>query len=72
MSTERWIRVEEDGTIILHEENDGWTFVRRGAEASERVVTLDYLKKTYSSHHYEEALRQLAALELKLNLPPKQ
>jgi hypothetical protein len=65
MSSERWVRVEDDGTIILHVENDGWTFLRRGAEETERVITLEELKKTYGSHHYEDALRQLAVLEAK-------
>jgi hypothetical protein len=65
MSTERWVIVKEDGTILLHEENDGWTFMRRGAEATERVIALEELKKSYSPRHYEDALRQLAALDLK-------
>ena len=39
MSSERWIRVEEDGTVILHSENDGWAYLRHGPEAVEEPLT---------------------------------
>jgi hypothetical protein len=39
VSSERWIYVKEDGTIILHTENDGWTFMRHGPEAVEKVLS---------------------------------
>jgi hypothetical protein len=55
MSTERWVYLHDNGQIILHEENDGWTFMRRGAEATEREITLDELKNY--SPHYENGLK---------------
>ena len=30
MSTDRWVFVQDDGTIILREENDGWQYLRHG------------------------------------------
>jgi hypothetical protein len=39
MSSDRWIRVEEDGTIILHSENEVWTYLRHGPEAVEEPLT---------------------------------
>lgn len=68
MSSERWVRVEDDGTIILHEENDGWTYLRRGAEETECVITLEELRKTYGLRHYEDALRQLATLRSEMEV----
>jgi hypothetical protein len=46
-----------DGTILLHTE-------RHGLEALERPITLVELKRTYSIEHYQDALKQLAALGL--------
>jgi len=51
MSTERWCILNDDGTITLHEENDGIVFLRRGAEAVEQTVTLDYLKEHYPGQY---------------------
>jgi hypothetical protein len=47
-SVERWARIV-GGKIYLHEENDGWTFVRHGAEASEREISLGELALCYPS-----------------------
>jgi hypothetical protein len=38
---ERWYYVKDNGDIVEHSENDGATFLRRGAEANEEVVPLD-------------------------------
>jgi RecB family endonuclease NucS len=56
-ATERWVIVKPDGTILLHTE-------RHGLEAMERPITLAALKRTYSIEHYQDALKQLAALGL--------
>jgi hypothetical protein len=58
-AVERWVYVRDDGTIILHEENDGWTFLRRGPEAHEEIVTLDDLRNY--PRLLEDAQRLLAA-----------
>jgi hypothetical protein len=34
-STESWL-YRKDGKVYRHIENDGWSFLRRGPEASER------------------------------------
>ena len=64
MSTERWIYVREDGQLIFHAENDGWTFARRGPEAREREISLEELKNYATSAtdgpSYENGLRMLA------------
>jgi hypothetical protein len=75
MSMDRSVFVREDETIILQEENDGWTYMRRGPEARECVVKIDHATKSFkaldgslslwSDHLYESAVRQLAASELK-------
>lgn len=59
---ERWVSVRDDGTIIMHEENDGAVFLRKGPESVEWVVTLDELKRSYSAHHVKDAEEQLVAL----------
>lgn len=64
-NTERWVRVEDDGTIIMHEENDGAAFLRRGSEAVEWPVTLKELKRSYSQHHVRDAEEQLAKLKIR-------
>jgi hypothetical protein len=47
MPTERWVRVEAGGALVLHEENDGVTFLRRGPEATERIISPAELKTRY-------------------------
>jgi hypothetical protein len=47
MAVERWLRIEADGRLILHEENDGVVFLRRGPEATEREITLQELQSRY-------------------------
>lgn len=47
MSSEHWIIVNDDGTLTLHTENDGWTFMRRGAEAVEYEVVIDFEHKSF-------------------------
>ena len=39
MSTERWLIVRKDGSLVLHEENDGWAFLRNGLQASEEPIS---------------------------------
>ena len=36
MSTDRWVFVQDDGTIILREENDGWQYLRHGPSVGRR------------------------------------
>jgi hypothetical protein len=59
-STESWVYINGDGALVLHTENDGWRFLRRGAEAAERIVTLDELEQYPRLH--EEASELLANL----------
>jgi hypothetical protein len=39
----------DDGKIILHQENDGAGFLRHGAEATQRVISLGELACRYPS-----------------------
>ena len=57
MAMERWVYINDDGALVLHE--DGWSFLRRGAEAVEQVVTLDELKR-HHPNQYEKAVKLLA------------
>jgi hypothetical protein len=45
MAEERWLKVYPDGRIVLHIENDGAAFLRRGAEAVERTITREELRR---------------------------
>jgi hypothetical protein len=57
-SPDRWLTINDDGSITLHEENDGWTFINRGAERHDTPVTLDYLKQ-YHPDLYRSACTRL-------------
>jgi hypothetical protein len=48
--SESWIIVEDDGRIILHRENEGHRFLRRGAEATDEEVTLEKVVELDDRH----------------------
>jgi hypothetical protein len=58
-SMDIWVYLNDAGEIVLRVENDGWTFVNRGAEAVEKITTLDELEKSYPNLH-KQALDLLA------------
>jgi len=58
MNQERWVFIDKAGRLVLHVENDGAAFLRRGAEITEEVVTLQFLEQRYPSLH-REAVRLL-------------
>jgi hypothetical protein len=62
MSSERWVIIKDDGTLVLHTENDDWAFLRHGPEARETPITLDELAN--HSPNYEITVLQLAGMEL--------
>jgi len=43
-STETWLQVNDDGTVLYCEENSGRRMLRRGIEHRERVMTVDEAK----------------------------
>jgi hypothetical protein len=53
---ERWLVVQKDGQLRLHEENDGWTFLRNGGEALDWIISQESLRNTYPGL-YEEMMR---------------
>ena len=59
MSTERWLIVRKDGSLVLHEENDGWAFLRNGPQASEEPITAESLRRQYPIL-YEEYMQAMA------------
>lgn len=59
---ERWVRLDEAGRLVLHSENDGITFLLRGAEATERVVSLEDLEGRYPRLH-RQAIELLEKVE---------
>jgi hypothetical protein len=50
---ERWLVVQKDGRLRMHEENDGWTFLRNGPEASDWVISPEQLRNTYPGLYAE-------------------
>ena len=52
MARERWVYVK-DGQLMMHEENDGARFLRRGPEAADWPVTLEEIRLQYPSHYAE-------------------
>src|SRR4051812_6656621 len=48
MATDRWVFLK-GGRLVMCVENDGCTFVRRGAEAYEWPVTLEEVREKYPS-----------------------
>ena len=53
MNQERWVFIDKAGRLVLHIENDGAAFLRRGAEVSEEVVTLEFLRQRYPKQYWE-------------------
>lgn len=55
MADDRTLWVAKDGTITLRIENDGWAYMRRGAEAIEQVITAEELRLRYPNlyEHYQ-------------------
>jgi hypothetical protein len=42
-ATESWLAVYADGRIEYHVENDGYRFLRRGAQARDECINLDHV-----------------------------
>jgi len=59
-ASEQWLDVNKEGKVILHGENDGARFLRRGAEAWEEEVTLAFVKQHYPKQ-YQELAAEVAA-----------
>lgn len=57
MSTERWFNV----MVEVTEENDGWTFLRKGPEARSKVLSLDEALRTYGSARIRQVLAEALA-----------
>ena len=69
--SESWLVVYKDGRVKYHVENDGYAFMRRGAEEDEKWLTMDDVRKLGRSGMYppsddrpftervEEAIRKL-------------
>jgi hypothetical protein len=61
MSRERWVYLK-DGQLMMHEENDGWSFLKQGPQSGDWPVTLDEVRSQYPNH-YEEARKLLKEAE---------
>jgi hypothetical protein len=46
-SMEHWVKVNEDGSLSLHEETDGWYAVRHGIEKLDTPITLEEVRLSY-------------------------
>jgi hypothetical protein len=49
-STETWLQVNDDGTVLYREENSGLRMLRRGVEPRERVMTVEEAKLDWDSY----------------------
>jgi hypothetical protein len=49
-STETWLVANDDGTVTYHQENSGWTMMRRGAEGSDSKMTAIEAKARWTSY----------------------
>jgi len=61
-ATERWVWIRKDGVLMVHTENDGWTYMRRGLEKRDWEISLEELR---GSHLYERAVQLLAEWKAK-------
>jgi hypothetical protein len=60
MGTDRWIYRRDDGTVILCIENDGASYLFRGAETVEKEITFKNLETLWGNPRlYDEAKRLL-------------
>ena len=61
--SEEWLVVHDDGRIVSHFENDGYAFLRHGAQAIDEEITLKQVAERYPSkvHQVEAALAELKA-----------
>lgn len=60
MAMDTWFFVNDAGEIVKRVENDGWYYMRHGADAVDTVVTEEYVKEHYPDyyrHYIEPALR---------------
>lgn len=46
-----WFFVRDDGQIVKRVENDGWTYLHKGAQAVDTVVTAEYMKANYPAYY---------------------
>ena len=42
---DRWVIVRKDGSLLMHEENDGWAFINSGPQAHEYVISVEKLRQ---------------------------
>ena len=49
-STETWLQVNDDGTVLYCEENSGRRMLRRGIEPRKRVMTVEEAKQDWDSY----------------------
>ena len=64
MASERWLKLP---AVIFHEENDGWAFVKRGAEAVEKTMTWEEACRIHPS----QASALLDEMRKVLDRPPE-
>lgn len=49
-STETWLTVNDDDTVIYHKENSGWTMARKGARPHEETMSVEQAKQRWQSY----------------------
>jgi hypothetical protein len=59
--SESWLVVHDDGRIIYHSENDGYAFLRHGAEAIDEEITLEQVADLERTHSKTGLVRQVEA-----------
>jgi hypothetical protein len=56
-----WIVVHSDGRIVLHAENDGYAFLRHGAEPIDDEITLEQVADLERRHSKPGLVREVEA-----------
>jgi hypothetical protein len=61
-TSESWLVIYADGRINYHVENDGWRAIRRGLEARDEWIDLDYVRNYWPQllPRVEAAILELA------------
>lgn len=49
-SEERWLWVQDDGTLLYETENSGWTLQKNGIDKREKVMTAEDAKRAWPQY----------------------
>jgi hypothetical protein len=59
--SESWLVVHDDGRIVYHSENDGYAFLRHGAQAIDEEISLEDVADLERRHWKKGLVQQVEA-----------